>query len=212
MDGRFEARREELLAQACVSVKDWEAVVARSQAFVEPFVESLTGSAQRRHLVEYSSGLLSGLERKTGEGIAYLHGQDRKQMQQFVGESPSEHAPLLTELPRQVAARIGEADGGIVARGASHDHQVRGDRARHQLPRGRDQPPWRGDPHPTGLRRIRRAGRTTDQRIEELQIDNWAWFKSRWQRVAGGFSCPLSPGFVGERVRVRGLLRGCYPS
>ena len=25
-----------------------------------------------------------------------------------------------------------------------------------------------------------------------------AWFKSHWQRVAGGFSCPLSPGFVGE--------------
>ena len=25
-------------------------------------------------------------------------------------------------------------------------------------------------------------------------------------------SCPLSPGFVGERARVRGLLRGCYPS
>ena len=114
MDGRFEARREELLAQACVSVKDWEEVVARLEAFVEPFVGSLTEAAQRRHLVEYSAGLLSSLDRKTGEGIAYLHGQDRKQMQQFVGESPWEHAPLLTELSRQVAARIGESDGVIV--------------------------------------------------------------------------------------------------
>ena len=114
MDRRFEARREELLAQACVSVKDWAAVVARLEAFVEPFVESLTEAAQRRHLVEYSSGLLSSLERKTGEGIADLHGQDRKPMPQFVGESPWEHAPLLMELARQVAARIGEADGVIV--------------------------------------------------------------------------------------------------
>lgn len=114
MDGRFEARREELLAQACVSVKDWEAVVARLETFVEPFVESLTESAQRRHFVEYASGLLSNLERKTSEGIAYLYDQDRKQMQQFVGESPWEHAPLLKELARQVGQRLGEADGVIV--------------------------------------------------------------------------------------------------
>jgi SRSO17 transposase len=114
MEGRFAARREELLAQSRMCVENWEAVVARLAVFVEPFVGSLTEAAQRRHLVEYSSGLLSGLERKTGEGIAYLHGQDRKQMQQFVGESPWEPAPLLLELSRQVAARIGEADGVIV--------------------------------------------------------------------------------------------------
>ena len=60
MDRRFEARREELLAQAYVSVKNWEAVVA-------PFVEALAGAARRRHWVEYWSGLLSSLDRKTGE-------------------------------------------------------------------------------------------------------------------------------------------------
>ena len=114
MDGRFEVRREELLAQAQVSAEDWDGVTERLEAFVEPFVAALTEAAQRRHLVEYAAGLLSNLERKTGEGIAYLHGQDRKQMQQFVGESPWEHAPLLTELARQVGARIGEADGVIV--------------------------------------------------------------------------------------------------
>ena len=51
-------------------------------------------------------GLLSSLERKTGEGIAYLHGQDRQQMQQFVGESPWEHAPLLTESARGSVPRM----------------------------------------------------------------------------------------------------------
>lgn len=114
MDGRFEVRRQELLAQACVSVEDWEAVVTRLETFVEPFVAALTEAAQRRHFVEYAAGLLSSLERKTGEGIAYLHGQDRKPMQQFVGESPWDHAPLLRELARQVGQRIGEADGVIV--------------------------------------------------------------------------------------------------
>jgi SRSO17 transposase len=114
MDGRFETRREELLAQSCVSVEDWAMVVSRLEAFAGPFVDSLTEVAQRQHFLEYSSGLLSSLERKTGEGIAYLHGHDRKQIQQFVGESPWDHAPLLAELSRQVAAQIGEADGVIV--------------------------------------------------------------------------------------------------
>ena len=114
MDGRFAVRREELLAQAQVSAEDWDGVTERLEAFVKPFAGALTEAAQRRHWVESASGLLSSLERKTGEGIAYLHGPDRKQMQQFVGESPWEPAPLLTELARQVAARIGAADGVIV--------------------------------------------------------------------------------------------------
>lgn len=114
MDGRFEVRRQELLAQTGVSVEDWEGVVTRLKVFAEPFVAALTEAAQRRHVVEYAAGLLSSLPRKTGEGIAYLHGQDRKPLQQFVGEAPWEHAPLLRELARQVGQQIGDADGVIV--------------------------------------------------------------------------------------------------
>ena len=114
MDGRFEVRRDELLAQARVSAEDWASVSDRLEKFVEPFVAGLTEDAQRRHFFEYSSGLLSTLEHKTGEAIAYLYRQDRKQMQQFVGESPWEHAPVLKELAVQVGRRIGEADGVIV--------------------------------------------------------------------------------------------------
>lgn len=114
MDGRFAARRDELLAQAQVSHEDWSGVTKRFESFAESFVMVLTEPAQRRHFVEYASGLLSNLDRKTGEGIAYLHGHDRNQLQQFVGESPWEHAPLLTVLAGQVAQQIGESDGVIV--------------------------------------------------------------------------------------------------
>ena len=114
MDGRFEVRREELLAQARVSAEDWSGMMARLETFVAPFVGVLEEPAQRRHFLEYSSGLLSNMERKTGEGIAYLHGQDRKPLQQFVGESSWKHSPLLVELAQQVGQRIGEADGVIV--------------------------------------------------------------------------------------------------
>ena len=114
MEGRFEARVGELLDQACVKVEDWQEVVAQLEAFAKPFAQTLVESAQRRHLVEYIAGLLSTLERKTSEGIAYLHGQDRKQLQQFIGESPWEYAPLIEVLTRQVGEQIGEPDGVIV--------------------------------------------------------------------------------------------------
>ena len=102
-------------SQAQVSAEDWVGVTARLEQFVEPYVGVLTAAAQRRrHFVEYASGLLSILDRKTGGGIAYWHGPDRKPMQQFVGESPWEYGPLLGELARRVGQRIGEADGVIV--------------------------------------------------------------------------------------------------
>ena len=83
-----------------MKVEDWQEVVAQLEAFAKPFKETLVESAQRRHLVESIAGLLSTLERKTSDGIADLHGQDRKQLQHFIGESPWEPAPLLEVLTR----------------------------------------------------------------------------------------------------------------
>ena len=48
MDGRFEVRREELLAQAQVSAEDWDGVTERLEAFVNPFVGGLTAALRRR--------------------------------------------------------------------------------------------------------------------------------------------------------------------
>jgi SRSO17 transposase len=45
----------------------------RLEVFVEPYAKSLAEPEQRRHAAEYMTGLLSKLERKTGEAIAYLH-------------------------------------------------------------------------------------------------------------------------------------------
>ena len=118
MDGRFEVRRAELLAQAQVSMEDWDGVTERLETFVEPFVESLSESAQRRHFLEYASGLLSNLERKTSEGIAYLPDQDRQQMPQFIGESPWEQAPL-----RAISCGIAHS-GRTRSAGRSVEHVV----------------------------------------------------------------------------------------
>ncbi len=59
------------------------------------------------------AGLLSKLERKTGEAIAYLHDQERQGLQEFVGHVPWHHEPLLETLARQVGEELGAADAAI---------------------------------------------------------------------------------------------------
>ena len=60
------------------------------------------------------TGLLSKLPRKSGEAIAYLHDHRRQSLQNFVGQMPWDHKPLLATLTRQVGEDPGEPDGVIV--------------------------------------------------------------------------------------------------
>src|SRR3954463_13550354 len=103
-----------MLAQAEVAPEAMRGLFARLEAFVEPYAKSLHQPEQRRHAAEYMTGLLSKLERKTGEAIAYLHDQERQGLQKFVGFVPRDHKPLLAILARQVGEDVGEPDGVIV--------------------------------------------------------------------------------------------------
>ncbi len=114
MDRRFDTRLRDMLAQAQVSPELIDGLLSRLETFVHPFTASLHPPVQHRHTVEYLTGLLSKLEHKTGEGIAYLHDQERQGIQKFIGQVPWDHAPLLTTLARQVGDDLGEADGVIV--------------------------------------------------------------------------------------------------
>jgi len=114
MERRYEVRLEQMLAQAEVSPELLQGLLKRLEAFAEPFAESLAGPRQRRHVAEYMTGLLSKLERKTGEAIAYLHDQERQGLQKFVGEVPWDHQPLLATLAREVGNELGEADAVLV--------------------------------------------------------------------------------------------------
>jgi len=60
------------------------------------------------------TGLLSKLERKTGEAIAYLHDQERQALQKFVGFVAWDHRPMLDTLARQVGDQLGGPDAVIV--------------------------------------------------------------------------------------------------
>lgn len=114
MERRFESRLQEMLAQAQVPPELTQGLLARLETFVEPFTASLAEPEQRRHTAEYLTGLLSKLKHKTGEGIAYLHDQQRQGLQKFLGLVPWADRPLLRTLARQVGTGLGEPDGVIV--------------------------------------------------------------------------------------------------
>ncbi len=114
MERRFESRLDEMLGQAYVPVNLLRGVLPRLEAFVQPFVEHLPAPEHRRHAAEYVTGLMSKLERKTGEGIAYLLDQQRQGIPKFLGEAPWDHQPMLRTLAAQVGLELGEPNGVIV--------------------------------------------------------------------------------------------------
>jgi len=114
MERRFELRKEAMLAECEVAPQLFSGVAERLAKFVEPFAQLLTQPAQRGRATDYLKGLMSDLERKNVESIAYRHDQDRGKLQHFVGCAEWDHQPLMTELARQVGRELGEDDGVIV--------------------------------------------------------------------------------------------------
>jgi len=114
MERRFAARRDQLLADAEVDPRILRGVLPRLERFLDPFVELLQRSEQGGHARCYVAGLVSDLEYKNVESIAYLHDQQREPLQQFLGQSPWDHGPWLAELARQVGRELGDPDGVLV--------------------------------------------------------------------------------------------------
>jgi SRSO17 transposase len=111
MDRRFEARKQELLDDCQVSPEVFSGMTNRLEKFAEPFVERLVRIEQKQHARTYVRGLLSDLDQKNSEAIAYRHDQERMGLQLFIGTSPWDHKPLVGELVSQVGRELGEADG-----------------------------------------------------------------------------------------------------
>lgn len=114
MECSFEVRRGELLAESRVEPGVCQGLLKRLETFVEPFAGLLARREQAAHAVNFVSGLLSDLQRKNTESIAYRQDQDRKDLQHFIGQSPWDHQPLLLELSRQVGQQLGCPDGVLV--------------------------------------------------------------------------------------------------
>ena len=73
----FEARKEELVNECDVAPQFFERVMPRLEQFMEPFIDSLVRREQVEHASTFVQGLLSDLEHKNSESIAYRFEQVR---------------------------------------------------------------------------------------------------------------------------------------
>src|ERR1051325_2999038 len=97
MERRFQVRLEELLDDAEGRPSLLIRVMPRLEAFLPPFVEALRSPEQGTNAQHCVEGLLSGLDGKDVESIAYLHDRERQGLQKFIGQAEWNHRPLVTE-------------------------------------------------------------------------------------------------------------------
>jgi SRSO17 transposase len=76
--------------------------------------KTLPTPEQHTNAKHYVEDLLSDLDSKEVESIAYLHDRERQGLQKFIGQSEWAYQPLLTELVRQVGTALGAADAVLV--------------------------------------------------------------------------------------------------
>ncbi len=110
----FEARKQALLKECNVAPQIFQEVEFRLQRFLEPFVASLARREQVEHVHTFVSGLLSDLEHRNVESIAYRFGQQRLPLQHFIGLSEWDDRTLRQELARQIGRELGALDGVLV--------------------------------------------------------------------------------------------------
>ena len=120
MDRRFELRKQQLIEDAELKSELSKGMLDRLATFVEPFAATLGRREMKENAQQYVGGLLSDLERKNVESIAYRNDRDRRAFQRFIGISPWDFRPLEKELVRQVGQDLGQDDGVIVFDPSGH--------------------------------------------------------------------------------------------
>src|SRR5262249_9896524 len=91
MEPRFQRRKEQLLAACQVPPTLFRGVMPRLESFAQPFAASLPSPESRNHTHTYLSGLVSDVQRKNAETIAYRYDLDRQVIQRFIGEVDWDH-------------------------------------------------------------------------------------------------------------------------
>ncbi|HSF30424.1 MAG TPA: IS701 family transposase [Candidatus Tectomicrobia bacterium] len=114
METRDAIRNDQWLAACQVAPEIFDQVMPRLSTFMDPFVETFQGQALTQHAKTYVSGLLSDVERKNVESIAYHVGQNRLGLQGFIGWADWDDAPLRQTLLAQVGQQLGQGDGVLV--------------------------------------------------------------------------------------------------
>jgi SRSO17 transposase len=120
MERRFTLRKRQLLKDAELKSELSNGMLNRLEAFIEPFAASLGRREMRENAQQYVGGLLSDLERKNVESIAYRYDRDRRALQRFIGIALWDFMPLEKTLVSQVGHCLGQRDGVIVFDPSGH--------------------------------------------------------------------------------------------
>jgi SRSO17 transposase len=114
MEARYALRKTQLLDECQVAPEIFEQVIPRLYTFMKPFVKIFHGQVDDQHAKTYVCGLLSDIEHKNIESIAYRFGQSRLPLQGFIGWHEWDDEPLRQELRSQVKTHLGQGDGVLV--------------------------------------------------------------------------------------------------
>jgi len=120
MERRFEVRKQEILKEADIKPQVVNGMLKRLEQFAQPSIASFGRREPKENAQMYICGLLSDLERKNVESIAYRYDRTREALQKFIGTAPRDYQPLQQELVRQIGAETGEDDGVIVFDPSGH--------------------------------------------------------------------------------------------
>ena len=111
MKRRFELRKCEIEQDAKIDQTAVRGATSRLVRYLTPYFRGLPRSESRENATTFVKGLLSDLDRKNTESIAYRFGQDRRGLQRFVGEVVWDDLAMRNRLAKQAAKLIGEEDG-----------------------------------------------------------------------------------------------------
>ena len=103
-----------LLAEANVSAEAVRGCRGRLTRFVQRYLPWFYRKEQRHNATLVIRGLLSDLERKTCEPIAYREGVQRKPIQFFVGAGKWDDEAVMAELRRHVVETLADPAGVLV--------------------------------------------------------------------------------------------------
>ena len=102
-----------LLDEATLSADDVASCEGRLTTFLERYLPLFYRKEQRVNAGVVIRGLLSDLERKTAEPVAYREGRERKPIQFFVGRGLWDDDEVMGELRRHVAEDLADPEGVI---------------------------------------------------------------------------------------------------
>lgn len=120
MERRYKLRKQQLLEDAELKTELSKGILDRLQSFVEPFANTFRRRDTQENVQQYVGGLLSDLERKNVESIAYRNDRDRRAFQYFIGISLWDFRPLERELVCRVGRDLGQDNGVIVFDPSGH--------------------------------------------------------------------------------------------